>query len=345
MRKTIVIFLAVAFTAFGSTAYCQFAKKGTVGLKFLDIGVGGRALAMGEAYAAVANDASAIFWNPAGIGNIKNGDLFAGFTKWPADIFLYSFALAKRAELPIFGASSVGFAGTLLNTGLMNRTTIKDVDGINSGTFAYEDYWFGLTYAKYLTDRFCFGTTFKYLHEQIADWKVNSWAVDIGSYYETGFKSIRIGMAILNFGPDVRFDVDEDQDGLVDEDRLDGQDNDGDGLTDEDLVQKDVPIPLTFRAGLAMDVVQNDYSKATLVAELAHPPDNEERYQFGGEYWYKETIALRAGWKLNMDEGGFTAGAGIRFPFASSADFSVDYAYNDWGRLNAIHRVSTSLSF
>jgi hypothetical protein len=345
MKKITLVFLAIALLIFAQSSYGQFTKKGTVGMKFLDIGVGGRALAMGEAYTAIANDASAIFWNPAGIGNVKSSDVFAGYTKWPADINLYSIAFVKKTELPMLGSSTVGLAGTLLNTGLMNRTTEFDPDGSLSGTFAYEDYWFGMSYAKYLTDRFCFGTTVKYLHEQIADWKVNSWAVDIGSYYETGFKSIRIGLAILNFGPDLQYKVDNDKDGRIDEDPLDGVDNDGDGLVDEDDKEKAVPIPLTFRAGVAMDVFQNEMSRATLVAELAHPSDNAERYQFGGEYWFKDMIAVRAGYKLNMDEGGFTAGAGLKMPFSGASNFSIDYAYNDWGILNAVHRVSTSISF
>jgi long-subunit fatty acid transport protein len=335
-------------------SYGQLNKVGTVGLKFLDIGVGGRALAMGEAYTAIADDASSVFWNPAGIANIGNGDLFAGYTQWPADINLYSVALAKKMELPVFGPGALAFSGTLLNTGLMNRTTEYDPDGAVSGTFAYEDYAFGLSYGKYLTDRFAFGATVKMIHEKIADWDVNSWAVDIGTYYETGFKSIRIGMAIMNFGPDITFEIDDDGDGRVDEDPLDGisqDDDNGDGVIDgldldgEDVEQKATPLPLTFRAGVAMDVLQTESSKATLVAELAHPPDNEERYQFGGEYWFQDMLAIRAGWQLNMDEGGFTAGAGFKWPFAESSSFSVDYAFNDIGRLSTVHRVSTSITF
>ena len=346
--------VAVALVASAVPSYGQITKVGTVGLKFLDIGVGGRALAMGEAYTAIADDASSVFWNPAGIANIGNGDLFAGYTKWPAEINLYSFALAKKMELPMFGASSLALSGTLLNTGLMNRTTEYDPDGAVSGTFPYEDYAFGLTYGKYLTDRFAFGTTFKLVHEKIADWDVNSWAVDIGTYYETGFKSIRIGMAIMNFGPDITFKVDDDGDGRVDEDPLDGvsqDDDNGDGVIDgldldgEDVEQKAAPLPLTFRAGIAMDVLETESSKATLVAELAHPPDNEERYQFGGEYWFQDMLAIRAGWKLNMDEGGFTAGAGFKWPFAGSSAFSLDYAFNDLGRLTSVHRFSTSITF
>ena len=354
MKKIIIVLTALAMVMLVVPSYGQLTKVGTVGFKFLDVGVGARPLAMGEAYTAMADDASSVFWNPAGVANVESGDLFAGYTKWPADINLYSVALAHQLNMPVVGEGALALSGTILNTGLMNRTTEYDVDGNYSGTFPYEDYAFGLTLGKYLTDRFAFGSTVKLVHEKIADWDVNLWAVDIGTYYETGFKSIRIGMAIINFGPDARYKVDEDNDGRIDEDPLDGvsqDDDNGDGVIDgldldgEDVVQKAVPMPLTFRAGLAMDVLQNESSKATLVAELAHPPDNKERYLFGGEYWFQDVIAVRAGWKLNMDEGGFTAGVGLKWPFSSSAKISFDYAYNDLGRLTNVHRVSTSLSF
>lgn len=354
MKKLNLVVVAIAVALLFVPSHSQVSKVGTVGFKFLDIGVGGRAQAMGEAYAALGNDAAAVFWNPAGIANVQGGDLFAGYTSWPADINLYSVALAYKTNMPAIGPSTMAFSGTLLNTGLMNRTTEYDPDGDFSGTFGYEDYSFGLTMGKYLTDRFAIGATVKMIHEKIADWDKNSWAVDIGTYYETGFKSIRIGMSIMNFGPDVTFSVDEDGDGRVDEDPLDGlsqDDDNGDGVIDgldqdgEDVEQKATPLPLTFRAGIAMDVLETESSKATIVAELAHPPDNEERYQFGGEYWLADMLALRAGWKLNMDEGGFTAGAGFRWPFAGSSVFSVDYAFTDIGRLTNVHRVSTSITF
>jgi hypothetical protein len=354
MKKLSLVMVAITVALLVVPSHSQINKVGTVGFKFLDIGVGGRAQAMGEAYAALGNDAASVFWNPAGVANVQGADFFAGYTKWPADINLYSVALAKKVDLPAFGPSSMAISGTLLNTGLMNRTTEYDVDGSHSGTFAYEDYAFGLTMGKYLTDRFAFGATLKMFHEKIADWDENSWAVDIGTYYETGFKSIRIGISIMNFGPDVNFALDEDNDGRTDEDPLDGisqDDDNGDGVINgldddgEDVVQKDTPLPLTFRAGIAMDVLQTESSKATLVVELAHPPDNEERYQFGGEYWLADMLALRAGWKLNMDEGGFTAGAGFKWPFSGSSIFSVDYAFTDLGRLTNVHRVSTSVTF
>lgn len=344
MKKILLPAVLLAILGLCLPAHAQFAKVGTVGLKFLDIGVGGRALAMGEAYTAVANDASAIFWNPAGTANIKSGDFFTGYTNWPADINLYSAAFAKKTGFGNWGASF-----TILNTGLINRTTTYDPDGDFSGTFAFEDWAAGLTYSRYLTDRFAFGTTFKLLKEKLADWDKTGWAVDIGTYYETGFKSLRIGMAIMNFGPDLRYDV-TDVDGTPipkganPADYYDGLDNNGDGFVDNNTEEEAVPLPLAFRAGVAFEVLETSYSKATVSAELMHPSDNEERYNFGGEYWFQDMLALRAGWKLNSDEGGFTAGAGFKLP-VSNFDLSVDYAYNNLGKLSNVHRGSFSIAF
>ncbi len=345
MRKILIPAVLLAVLGLCLPAQAQFAKVGTVGLKFLDIGVGGRALAMGEAYSAVANDASAIFWNPAGTANIKSGDFFAGYTSWPADVNLYSAAFAKKT-----GMGHLGLSFTILNTGLMNRTTTYDPDGDFSGTFAFEDWAAGLTYSRYLTDRFAFGATFKLLKETLAEWEETGWGVDIGTYYETGFKSLRIGMAIMNFGPDLRYDVTDVDgvpvpDGMNPEDFYDTFDNDGDGFADNDTEEQAVPLPLTFRAGVAFEVFETSFSKATVAAELMHPSDNEERYNFGGEYWLQDMLAIRAGWKINADEGGFTAGAGFKLPLSTFGDASIDYAYNNLGKLSNVHRGSFSLAF
>jgi hypothetical protein len=103
-------------------------------------------------------------------------------------------------------------------------------------------------------------------------------------------------------------------------------------------------LPLTFRAGVAIDVMETSSSKTTLSAELMHPSDNEERYNFGGEYLFNNMLAVRAGWKVNADEGGFTAGAGFKLPLGNF-DASFDYAYNDLGKLSDVHRGSFSFTF
>ncbi len=341
MRKIIIPAVLLAVLGLCLPVQAQFAKVGTVGLKFLDIGVGGRALAMGEAYAAVANDASAVFWNPAGIANADNGDVFFGYTNWPADINLYSGAVVAKT-----GLGHIGAHFSILSTGLMNRTTYENPDGSGQGNFSFEDWAAGISFARYLTDKFAFGTNVKVVRETLADWDETGWAVDIGTYYDTGFKSLRLGLAILNFGPDFRYDV-KDVDGVPIVAPYNGHpdnlDNDGDSFVDNDQKEAAVPLPLSFRAGIAFEVFQTSTSKATMAAEVMHPSDNEEHYNFGGEYWFQDLLALRAGYKLNLDEGGFTAGAGIKLPVLNGAYF--DYAYNDLGKLQGVHRGSLSLSF
>jgi hypothetical protein len=123
----------------------------------------------------------------------------------------------------------------------------------------------------------------------------------------------------------------------------DGVDNNHDGLTDNNVATKPVPLPLTFRAGIAFEVFQTANSKATVSAELMHPSDNNEHYNFGGEYWFQDLVAVRAGWKVNTDEGGFTAGLGVKVPFLTGAYF--DYAFTDLGLLQGVHRGSFDITF
>lgn len=177
MKKINLVIVAIALVLLIVPAHSQVSKVGTVGFKFLDIGVGGRAQAMGEAYAALGTDASAVFWNPAGIANIQGGDLFAGYTKWPADINLYSFALARRMSLPVLGTATLALSGTLLNTGEMNRTTEYDPDGDFSGTFSYEDYALGLTLGKYLTD-----SVLRYPEDELIQQRLSLWMIQSEEY-------------------------------------------------------------------------------------------------------------------------------------------------------------------
>ena len=90
MKKLLYIILGVLLAA--ATGFGQFAKVGTSGLQFMDIPVSARAVGMGNTFIAVANDASTLFINPAGMENIAGGEVYASYVKWPADINLNAFA-------------------------------------------------------------------------------------------------------------------------------------------------------------------------------------------------------------------------------------------------------------
>ena len=61
-------------------------RAGTASGTFLRIGLGARATGMGESFVAVANDPSAIYWNPAGLASLQRRELAISHVQWPADI-------------------------------------------------------------------------------------------------------------------------------------------------------------------------------------------------------------------------------------------------------------------
>ena len=69
--KRITAMLLVALTFLYNAAYSQdVTKTGTTASKFLSVGIGPRANSMGGAFTSIANDASAMYWNPAGIAQL-----------------------------------------------------------------------------------------------------------------------------------------------------------------------------------------------------------------------------------------------------------------------------------
>jgi hypothetical protein len=225
----------------------------------------------------------------------------------------------------------------------MNRTDVYNPAG-NGGTFGVEDWAVGLSYSRSLTERFALGGTIKLVHEKLVDYDHNGLAFDLGGFYKTGFRNITIGFSILNFGDDFVYEVDEDADGQTDEDKLDYIDNDGDGLLDEDVEQAGVPLPIAFRFGVSMPLLQTEENSLQVAAEVVHPNDNKENYNLGAEYWYNNLVAVRGGYNVNLDQGGLFAGLGFKVEVSKIA-VRLDYAFADMGILDIVHRASVGFSF
>jgi hypothetical protein len=295
---------------------------------------------MGNVFVAVANDASTLFWNPAGMENLGFGEVYAGSVSWPAEIYLH----AVSGVIGVSGVGHFGVSFRMLDVGLMTRNDVFNPAG-NGGTFGVEDWAVGISYSRSLTDRFALGVTVNWVHEKLADWSDDGWAIDIGGFYNTGFNDITLGFAILNFGPDLRFDVDEDQDGKVNEDPLNGSDDDGDLFVDEDTEEAPVPLPISFKFGLNIPLINQSESKLDLAMEIIHPNDNKELYNLGAEYWFMKMVAIRGGYSLNVDTGsGVYAGAGFKLG-VGGVGLMVDYAFADRGILDLVHRASVGFSF
>jgi len=301
-------------------------RVGTSAAQFLKIGIGARALGMGEAFVAVANDAEALYWNPAGIAQFSKNSVLFSHTQWLVDVRLEYAGLVYHLD----GANSLGISVTYLYTEEMMETT--ELQPFGTGRyFDFGDFLIGLTYARNMTDKFSFGVTVKYMQEIIAELTMQGLLFDLGTYYNTGWNSLRFGVSVSNFGRDLEPSGEFTYKNLNNE-------------TVRVKSYQSFSPPTIFRIGIAGEILDRGDHRVTTSIQLNHPNDNKENINFGAEYWWKKRIALRAGYKTARVEEDFSLGLGLNLPI-SFADFQLDYAYTNFGRLGNVNRFSIHLQF
>lgn len=319
-----------------------FPKVGTAGLQFLKLGIDARAIGMGEAYTAVTDDISSVYWNPAGLALREDNQLLFSHTEWLADIRHEFFAASRRTGLGHFA-----FSASVLHMDYMDVTT-EEQFGPTGETFTCYDLALGLSYANAFTDKFAFGLTVKYLRESLDEYPVDGVSVDLGSLYNTGWRNLTVGMALRNFGPDLRYKIDADGDGQYGEDPFDNIDNDGDGLIDEDWEETPFKVPMNFSLGVMGDIYRTEDQRLIGSFQLDSCVDRVETYNLGFEYRFR-TFKLRSGYQFEYDAAGFSAGIGWTIP-TSFAIFDIDYSYSHMGDLTESfiktpHRLSMKLYY
>ncbi len=330
IRKFLIVAMILPAIAWGQ----EVTKVGTAGAKFLSINVIPRAAAMGDAYVAVANDVSSPFWNPAGIANVEHNGVFIGYTNWlvdtkyPAVSVVKDFGLMGKIAFFMNGVHIPGFEAVQLSPG-----GIRDY-----GEFSYSALQTGVTYAKYFTDKFAAGVNLKFLYEDYGKYDfiegsphpvAYGVALDAGTYFNTGWKSLRVSMSLQNLGPDMK------PSGNYVHEIVEGSQ-----MIAETLNFRAYPLPMVFRLGAAMEVLEDENKRLTLAVEATHPNDNKETFSIGSEFQLKHLITLRAGYKLGVDEGGLSAGAGL-----SVKGIRIDYSFSDFGALPDIHRIGLFYKF
>ena len=315
------------------------SKVGITAATFLEIEVGARAIGMGGAFVAVANDATAIFWNPAGIARLPRGEAILIHTNWLVETnFDFSGIVIPAGYMGSFAVSV-----TSLRTDEMEVRTVLKPEGTGE-KFSYGDLSAGLSYAKNLTDRFSIGINAKYISQRIWHMDAKGYALDIGTLFRTQFNGMVIGMTISNFGASLKL---EGRDVFVNYDEAPQFGGSNDRIPASKLTDK-FPLPLLFRVGVAMDILKSGSSRLTIAADAAHPNNNTEYINTGMEYVFNKNIALRFGYKnlFTLDtEEGFTAGFGTKLKLAGGVALKIDYAYQDFGRLQNAQRFSLGLEF
>jgi hypothetical protein len=301
-------------------------REGTSSATFLRIGLGARAQGMGGTFVAVADDPSAIYWNPAGLASLQKREVAASHVDWPAEVY-YDHLTVVLPSRRLGG--SIGLQFGVLATHIKETTDLQPFGTGNE--FTYSDVVAGASFARRWTDKLLVGVGAKYVREdlgsQVGGPATNAVLFDAGSIFYLGLGSVRIAAALTNFGPEMRPSGTYVSPYTGAERSYDGFDP-----------------PMTFRFGAAFEPVETPTQRLTTSIEMGQPADNQLQIQAGAEWSYRRTFALRTGYNASADLLKFSAGAGFIGTFASIRG-SLDYAYTDAGDLGAINRLSLGLRF
>lgn len=295
-------------------------RAGISTAQFLKIGVGGRAAAMGETFVAVSDDASALYWNPAGLAQFNNNQVIFSHNIWLVDIN-HDFL---GAVYHLDSDNTFGISLTSLSMEKMPVTTEFNPFGTGE-YFGFSDIALSVSYARKMTEQFSFGGTVKYIEETLDKLKMRGIMIDLGTYYRTGLGSTRFAVAVSNFGAELAPDGEVV---LI-------------GSRKKSEWQSFAP-PTMFRIGFAFEPFENEVNRLTTSIQLNHPNDNSENVSLGVEYSWNRMVFIRGGYKINVDEQNYSFGAGINVPI-SIAEFTFDYAFANFEKLGSAHRFSIIL--
>lgn len=306
----------------------DFNKGGRTSLQFLKIGMGARQSALGEASIALVRDVNAVFWNPANISGIESTEVSFSYVRWLADMNYVAGALGYR--LGTFGILA-GYVGSL-DYGDIPEALAASGSGSNDtrtgNTFSGGDLVAGLTFSRAFTDRLSVGLSAKFLRETLWDFDASTFAFDVGTNYDLGYKGVRLAMSAQNVGGDVEY-------------------------LDQGSQSEAFDVPIVFRIGLSANVISGSESalvdmgpshRMRVGFEAINTNDFSERVHVGGEYLFAGLIALRGGYRFNYAEGNLSLGFGIS-PSIGDLEARIDYSYVQYDFLNAPHRFSLTLAF
>jgi len=259
-----------------STVIALLLLVGAVQANFLETELGARAMGMGGAFVAVADDVTALHWNPAGLAGLPGVQVFGMRTS------VYSVdGLSEDAVLTSYGTGSMGYGLGWMRTGaadlysedtlLAGYGTETPIDGLAAG----------ITLKRFSVE----APGYEYYNDPaFAAGGDDAYAADLGALYRRGKWSV--GATVRNLGePKLQLlstTAEEDLDAIVSELRLGGT--------------------YLFRDVMMMTV------EWRAPREVPDYYDSQYVINFGSEVWFYDAFALRAG--MNRDR--ITAGLGMR---------------------------------
>jgi hypothetical protein len=300
------VLVAAVLLGGSATAAETNSSAGTSGFSFLKINVGARAVAMGGAFTGLADDESALYYNPAGLTGFEQQRFIGGYHHYFAD--MQSGIVGYIT--PIAYDHALGFYISYLNYGDFTKT---DLDGNVLGDFGGGDLLFGVAGAYSLSYDLSVGGAVKFIYEKIDKFSATGLAVDMGVRYTTLRRRLVLGAAVQHLGFQMS------------------------ALGDE----KD-KLPLTFRGGVS---ARPRGLPILLSGDVIIPVDNDPVFAVGGEYYELKPLYIRLGWNSfgsnyrTGDSDDSWAGLGVGFGF-DVKNFHISYAFAPGAELGESHRIT-----
>lgn len=306
-RRVLPVLALFCFT-FDSTPALAGNGDGGTQSPFSALGAGSRALSLGQAFVSVADDASAIYWNPATLRDVKSKQLMGMYMPLYGDFTdaTYTFLGATYPTLSA-GALGVGF--------MRVGTSFEGFDdqSIPTGTQDYSETQILVGYAFERRYPFTMGTlaaglNFKISNQKIMEFSSTSPGVDVGFRYVPDFaKSLAFGLNLQDVvGPSHKLVSEADQ-------------------TDR-----------TIRAGVGYTNVFAGGSAVRVMLQLDAPERAANKFHMGAEYAFSQLVSLRMG----IDDGDLTFGVGF-----AVKGLGLDYAFVNREAAGASHPVTFTVNY
>ncbi len=330
--------MIIALAGLSTLVWAQ-DKVGTTAANFLNVPVGGKAAAMGGAYTAVADDPTALFWNPGAISRGTGSDVYTSMTGYFVDAKHTWFG----GQYMLTPSDAIGVSLNSLSYGDWEEvTTVERPDGTGEYWQA-SDMALTLSYARNLTDRFSIGGSVKYIYQQIFNEKASTFAVDLGLLFTTRFNGLQIGTSIRNFGGSLQM---RGRDLLTQVD-LDPESEGNNENIVSYLKTEEWAIPLTYVIGASMPLIDKDAVRMLLAADVMRPTNNAQTLNIGTDLRIADIISLRAGYQSLFKEdreNGLTLGIGLDIEISGYA-IVFDYGFQQFGKLGILNTTSLALTF